>query len=99
MKNLFTLIFFLGLGLFISSCGSEDTCDVTCPANQVLTADCNCVSTNPCENVTCPVGQVTDSNCNCIDSYETIEVSGNIDGIKETQPYQMRRVQKSMKLE
>ena len=79
MKNLFTLIFFLGLGLFISSCGSEDTCGVTCPAHQVLTADCNCVLTNPCENVTCPVGQVTDSNCNCIESFETIEVSGNIE--------------------
>lgn len=33
------------------------------------------------------------------DSLMMIEVSGNIDGIKETQPYQMRRVQKSMKLE
>lgn len=67
--------------MVISSCGDED-CDLICSQGEILTADCECVKTDPCAGIVCPQGEILTSDCDCIPDNnnvsEKITVSGSI---------------------
>jgi len=71
LSKIYTLIILSAL--VISSCGDDDECTLTCSAGEVLTADCTCVTTDPCPNVTCADGEILTADCDCVE-----DTSGNI---------------------
>jgi len=50
IRNLFILSWIFLLVIFVG-CGKDDTCEVKCGANQVLTSDCKCVTLGDDKNV------------------------------------------------
>lgn len=64
MKKLKFLIPALAI-FFITSCGDDD-CETVCTTGQILTSDCECVSTDLCAGITCPTGEVLTADCDCI---------------------------------
>lgn len=65
-KNLFVILAFVA-SLAMVGCGGDDKCDKTCGADEILTANCTCESTLPCDGKKCADDEILDaSNCSCV---------------------------------
>ena len=79
MTKLIKLLSLLFLSAFVfTSCGDEE-CDLTCGAGEVLTIDCTCESTDPCDGITCPDGEILTADCDCIE-----DTSGQVPEVTKT---------------
>jgi len=66
----------LMMGVFITSCDSDNSCDNTCPADQIQLLNCSCaldantIVPHPCPTMTCPAGQsvaLMSGSCACVE--------------------------------